>query len=167
MVFHRGKRKCLGNIGLYIDEVEITENPTMKYLRVIINIKLNWVSHITCVKNTIAKGIGFIKKARHFLNKSSLSNLYLYLIYCMKFGAVKSDLHCKTIKYSIIFLKIVIYAQFKFNLFQSKKIVSCACITFAIVYLCGYANIRTIGRFLPVQADSKLYIYICAEIFVQ
>ena len=89
MVFHRGKRKCLGDMGLYIDGIEIKETPTMKYLGVIIDAKLNWVSHITYVKNKIAKGIGIIKKARPFLNKSSLSNLYYtfiypYLIYCVE-----------------------------------------------------------------------------------
>ena len=39
MVFHRGKRKCLGNIGLFIDDIEIKETPTMKYLGVIIDAK--------------------------------------------------------------------------------------------------------------------------------
>ena len=33
MVFHRVKRRYLGNIGLYIDDIEIKETPTMKYLR--------------------------------------------------------------------------------------------------------------------------------------
>ena len=60
MLFHRGKRICLGNIGLYIDDIEIKESPTMKYLGVIIDAKLNWVSHITYVKNKIAKEIGII-----------------------------------------------------------------------------------------------------------
>ena len=98
MVFHRGKRKCLGNIGLYIDGIEIKETPTMKYLGVIIDAKLNWVSHITYVKNKIAKGIGIIKKARPFLNKSSLSNLYYtfiypYLIYCVEVWGSAKKVH--------------------------------------------------------------------------
>ena len=89
MVFHREKRKCLGNIGLFIDDIEIKKTPTMKYLGVIIDAKLNWVSHITYVKNKIAKGIGIIKKARPFLNKSVYPNLYHtfiypYLIYCVE-----------------------------------------------------------------------------------
>ena len=81
MVFHRGKRKCLGNIGLFIDDIEIKETPTMKYLGVIIDAKLNWVSHIIYVKNKIAKVIGIIKRARPFLNKSVLFNLYHTFIY--------------------------------------------------------------------------------------
>ena len=98
MVFHRGKRKCLGNIGLFIDDIEIKETPTMKYLGVIIDAKLNWVSHVTYVKNKIAKGIGIIKKARPFLNKSVLSNLYHtfiypYLIYCVEVWGSAKKVH--------------------------------------------------------------------------
>ena len=61
MVFQRGKGKCLGNIRPYIDDIEIQEAPTMKYLGVIIDAKLNSVSHITYVKNKIDKAIGIIK----------------------------------------------------------------------------------------------------------
>ena len=67
----------------------------MKYLGVIIDAKLNWISHITYVKNKIAKGIGIIRKARPLLNKRALTNLYHtfiypYLIYCVEgWGSAK------------------------------------------------------------------------------
>ena len=51
---------------MYIDDIDIKETPTMKYLGVIIDAKLNWVSHITYVKNKMSKRIGIIKKARLF-----------------------------------------------------------------------------------------------------
>ena len=81
MVFHchRKKRKYLGNIGLHIDDMEIKETLSIKYFRVIIDAKLNWVSALL----KIAKRIGIIKKARPFINKSSLSNfittLYIHI----------------------------------------------------------------------------------------
>ena len=87
-------------IGLYIDDIEIKETPTMKYLGVIIDAKLNWVSHVTNVKNKIAKGIGIMKKARLFLNKIALSNLchkfiYPYLIYCVEiWGSARRGCTC-------------------------------------------------------------------------
>ena len=64
----------------------------------IIDAKLNWVSHITYVKNKITKGIGIIKKARPFLNKSVLSNLYHtfiypYLIYCVEVWGSAKKVH--------------------------------------------------------------------------
>ena len=61
----------------------------MKYLGVIIDSKLNWISHITYVKNQVAKGIGIRRRARQCVNKKTLTNLYHtfrfpYLIYCVK-----------------------------------------------------------------------------------
>ena len=61
----------------------------MKYLGVIFDAKLNWISHITCEKTKIAKGIGVIKKARPLLNNNALTNLYHtfiypYLLYCVE-----------------------------------------------------------------------------------
>ena len=95
MVFHRGRRKCLEDIELFIDNTKINETSTIKYLGVIIDAKLNWISHITYVKNKIAKGIGIIRKARPLLNKRVLTNLYHtfiypYLIYCVEvWGSAK------------------------------------------------------------------------------
>ena len=61
----------------------------LKYLGVIIDSKLNWISHITYVKNKISKGIGIMFKARDYSNTNCLSNLYHtyifpYLIYCIE-----------------------------------------------------------------------------------
>ena len=46
MVFHRGRRKCLGDIELFIDNTNINETNSMKYIGVIIDAELNWISHI-------------------------------------------------------------------------------------------------------------------------
>ena len=48
----------------------------MKYLGVIIDTKLNWISHMTFVKNKVAKGIGIIRRARPLLNKA-LSKIFI------------------------------------------------------------------------------------------
>ena len=40
----------------------------LKFLGVIIDSKLNWIPHITYVKNKISEGIGIIFKARDYLN---------------------------------------------------------------------------------------------------
>ena len=60
----------------------------LKYLGVIIDSKLNWIPHITYVKNKISKVIGIMFKARDYLNKKCLSNLYhiyifTYLVSCI------------------------------------------------------------------------------------
>ena len=89
MVFHRGKKKLHGNFDLFIDKVKIKETLTMKYLGVIIDNKLNWISHITYVKNKVSKGIDIIRRATQCVNKKTLTNLYHtfkfpYLIYCVE-----------------------------------------------------------------------------------
>ena len=62
---------------------------SIKYLGVIVDNKLNWIDHITYVKNKISKGLGIMYKARRYLHKSSLRNLYHayiypYLTYCIE-----------------------------------------------------------------------------------
>ena len=79
MVFHRAKVKnhddvILSNTNL--DRVVYT-----KFLGVIIDDKLNFVNHIAYIKNKISKGMGIIYKARKFLNKSILVNLYNSFVY--------------------------------------------------------------------------------------
>ena len=60
----------------------------IKYLGVIIDDKITWIPHITYVKN---RGIGIMFKAKKFLNRKALINLYHsyiyiypYLIYCIE-----------------------------------------------------------------------------------
>ena len=51
----------------------------LKYIGVIIDSKLNWIPHITYVKNKISKGIGIMFKARDYWNKKCLSPTSLVL----------------------------------------------------------------------------------------
>ena len=81
MVFHRGRRKFKNNIQLVINDMKIRETKIIKYLGVIIDSKLNWIDHITYVKNKVAKGIGIIWKASKLLNKKALLNLYHTFIF--------------------------------------------------------------------------------------
>ena len=96
MVFHKDRRKCFGNTELFIDNIKIEQTETMKYLGVIIDTKLNWISHITFVNNKVFKGIGIFRRARLLLNKSALKNhyhtfIYPYLTYCVEvWGSAKS-----------------------------------------------------------------------------
>ena len=98
MVFHRGRRKFKNNIELVINDMKIREAKSMKYLGVIIDSKLNWIDHITYIKNKVAKGIGIIRKAQKLLNKKALLNLYHtlifpYLIYCVEIWGCAKKTH--------------------------------------------------------------------------
>ena len=98
MVFHRGRRKFKNNIELVINDMKIRETKIITYLGVIINSKLNWIDHITYVKNKVAKGIGIIRKASKLLNKKAQLNLYYtfiypYLIYCVEIWGCAKKTH--------------------------------------------------------------------------
>ena len=89
MVFHRARLKSANCNDLVIDNASITRVYSAKYLGIIIDVKFNWIEHITYIKNKISKAIGIMYKARQYLNKSSLVNLYYsyvypYLTYCIE-----------------------------------------------------------------------------------
>ena len=88
MVFHRARLKSANCNDLVIDNASITRVYSAKYLGIIIDAKFNWIEHITYI-NKISKAIGIMYKARQYLNKSSLVNLYYsyvypYLTYCIE-----------------------------------------------------------------------------------
>ena len=89
MVFHRARLKSANCNDLVIDNASITRVYFAKYLGIIIDVKFNWIERITYIKNKISKAIDIMYKARQYLNKSSLVNLYYsyvypYLTYCIE-----------------------------------------------------------------------------------
>ena len=90
----------------------------VKYFGIIIDHKLNCGQHITYVKNKIAKGIGIMYKARRFLSKACVNNLYQtyiypYLIHCIEVWGIvpKCNLdHILLIPKKIV--RIIRYAQY-------------------------------------------------------
>ena len=63
----------------------LTATDELKYLGVIIDDKITWIPHITYAKNTVSKGIGIMFKARNYLQKNDLDNLYHSFIYMTVF----------------------------------------------------------------------------------
>ena len=57
------------SIIFFIDNHELTQVNSAKYLGVIIHHKQNWIEHISYVKSKMSKGIGIMYKARQFLTK--------------------------------------------------------------------------------------------------
>ena len=64
-----------------IDDHQLTQVNSAKYLGVIIDHKLNWIEHISYVKSKMSNGIGIIYKARQFLTKKALLMLCHAYIY--------------------------------------------------------------------------------------
>ena len=69
-----------------------------KYLGVIIDGKLSFSRHVSYIKNEILKGMGIIIRARKYLNRKSLLDLYHafvypYLTHCIKVWGNISNVH--------------------------------------------------------------------------
>ena len=101
MIFHRSRIKSNSIGSIIIDNTELIKVYYAKYLDVIIDHKLNWIEHFSYVKSKISKGIGIMYKARQYLSKSTLLNLYYayiypYMTYCIEIwgSATQSHLNC-------------------------------------------------------------------------
>ena len=91
MIFHRTRIKHMSGVAnsIVMDNTILVKTSSLKYLGVIVDHKLNWIEHISYVRNKVSKGIGIMYKARRFLNKKKLlslyhSYIYPYLIYCIE-----------------------------------------------------------------------------------
>ena len=74
---------------------------------------MSWIQHVAYVKNKVAKGISIMFKARTYLDRRSLINLYnaninSYLIYCVEswINPPKCHLDKKYISQKIIVMLI-------------------------------------------------------------
>ena len=118
MVFHRGKLKTC-QYNLVINDIQLTEVKSIKYLGLIIDNKLKWIDHISHVKNKISRGIGIIRKAKAFVNKKCLHDLYYsfiypYFLYCIEVWGNAVDSHLQplcTLQNKII--RLVSFSYFR------------------------------------------------------
>ena len=84
----------------------MTKVTLINYLDIMVDHTLNWLDHITYVKAKISMGIGIIimimYKAKKYLNKNSLKNLYHayiypYLTYCVEVWGCASKCHLNSL----------------------------------------------------------------------
>ena len=101
MIFHRSRIKPNVINKVVIDNHQLTQVNSAKYLGVIIDHKLNWIEHISYVKSKMSKGIGIMYKARQFLTKNALfmlyhAYIYPYMTYCIEVWgcASQTQLNC-------------------------------------------------------------------------
>ena len=67
---------------LQINNQEITRKNSIKFLGVMLDENLNWKDHIKVIENKVSKNLGLIYRAREFLNKKCLTNIYHSYIHC-------------------------------------------------------------------------------------
>ena len=83
-------------MSIYIHDNEIKPVSTTKFLRVILDEKLQWSDHINYIKNKISKALGIVYKAKKYFSSKSLSKLYIafilpYYIYCVEIVTIESS----------------------------------------------------------------------------
>ena len=69
MIFHRTRIKHMSGVANSIVKMNNTilvKTSSLKYLGVIVDHKLNWIEHISYVRNKVSKGIGIMYKAIRF-----------------------------------------------------------------------------------------------------
>ena len=67
-------------INLYIENIEIVQTNTARFLGVSIDSNLTWKNHIDSITKKVAKSVGIIKRIRHCLPNNILRTLYNTLI---------------------------------------------------------------------------------------
>ena len=72
VIFRPPQKKVNYNIKLKIDNKDIKEMKSIKYLGVYIDCHIKWKEHILEVSKKLARGIGILLKLRHFVNLVSL-----------------------------------------------------------------------------------------------
>ena len=137
MLFKRKRKIIDATPSLFIDSQTINQVTHTKFLGVYIDEYLTWESHIDSISSKVARGIGILRKARPYLNKSTVHQLYYtfvypYLSYCNIVWGNTYMVHLS--KLLIMQKKIVrIIENTKFrapteDLFKKLKILKCHCI---------------------------------------
>ena len=87
MVFGRKSKNQTNDLSVTIEGTKLELVKHTKFLGVILDNEINWKQHILHISQKLSKSLGILKRARQFLNTSTLlqlyySFLYPYLSYC-------------------------------------------------------------------------------------
>ena len=84
VLFHKAKSKDnlpLVLPDLFINDVKIKRENSLKFLGVMIDENLTWKTHIELVENKISKSVGIFFKESCYLNSKSLRSIYFALVH--------------------------------------------------------------------------------------
>ena len=84
VLFHKAKSK--DNLPLvlpdiFVNDVKIKSENSLKFLEVIINENLTWKTHVKLVENKISKSVGIFFKASRSLNPKCMASIYFALVH--------------------------------------------------------------------------------------
>ena len=84
-MFHKTRSKdnlSLVLPDLFINDVKIKRENSLKFVGVMINDNLTWKTHVELVENKISKSVGILFEASRFLNFKSLRSIYSFVPNC-------------------------------------------------------------------------------------
>ena len=81
VIFHPPQKKITSSIKIFINQVQIKQETSLKYLGIYIDCNLNWKSHIQHISKKIKRSIGMLCKIRHFVTSHVITQFYYSLIY--------------------------------------------------------------------------------------
>ena len=64
-----------------INSQYVSKTEKIKFLGVVLDARLLWKAHVQYVSNKLAKGIGILCKAKKYLNRKTLVNMYYTFVY--------------------------------------------------------------------------------------
>jgi hypothetical protein len=81
IIFQSQKRGLRNSIDLRLNNSNIEQVYSTKFIGVVLDSNLKWDKHIQMVKNKVAKGLGILCKAKKTINRNILVTLYYSIIY--------------------------------------------------------------------------------------
>ena len=164
MIFHRSRIKPV-SAQIYIGNENIKQTNSIKFLRIIVDNKLNWHEHIIYIKNKVSRAIGIIYKARKYANKQTVKQMYYtfvfpYLIYCEICGntnQIHLDSLIKCQKKIIRIMTFSLHGAHSKPLFEQLQILDLNKLIIKRIALMMYKHSV---HFLPVGLAYLLVIYL-------
>ena len=94
VLFHPHQKRIMHTVNLHINNKNIKQENFVKYLDIIIDSNLNWRHHVHELSKKIKRNIGIFSKIRHYINLSTLKQLYYSLIYShLSYGIINLGQH--------------------------------------------------------------------------
>ena len=141
IVLGGNKKYCKDLCKVIINETEITQVTSVKFLGVLVDEKINWKEHINLVCNKMARSLGVIRKISGLVNQDCLLTLYfsliyphltycnivwastydtyLHSIYLLQKKCVRTITHSKRLDHSApLFKKLKLFTIFQINTYQ-------------------------------------------------
>ena len=162
LVFHHVNKTINYDLRIKLDGKRIYPSKYVKYLGLLIDSKLTWSFHIKSLASKLTRAIGMLAKVRHFVNKSTLHNIYngifssLLTYGCQIWGQHINSHVKRIIKLQDKAIRVINFADFRAptsQLYKSSDILK----FMDIITLNNYMYVHdSFNRRIPIPLQGKL-----------